>query len=68
MSKAKPCPICKTKTEDKKFSPFCSARCGQMDLHQWMSEGYRIEAVEPPDNWETQIEQAQAEIDEKNIH
>lgn len=41
------CPIC-GKPVDDKVKPFCSARCRQVDLHRWLSEGYRIPAAEGP--------------------
>ncbi len=66
MSKITLCPICKIEKEDEKFSPFCSSRCGDADLYHWMSGGYGIEAVELPDDFEQQLEQATME--EKYIH
>ena len=34
------CPICK-KPAMKPYSPFCSHRCGQIDLGKWFNEDYR---------------------------
>lgn len=31
------------------FSPFCSRRCSDRDLGNWLEGNYRIPAVEPPD-------------------
>ncbi len=43
------CPIC-TKDSDRKYRPFCSKRCADIDLGRWMSGGYAIPASEaPPD-------------------
>jgi len=40
------CPICKTviedAAEDHPTRPFCSKRCKLADLHNWLSDGYRI--------------------------
>ena len=40
------CPICKTVIEDAPEQlatrPFCSQRCKLADLHNWLSDGYRI--------------------------
>jgi endogenous inhibitor of DNA gyrase (YacG/DUF329 family) len=38
---AKPprCPIC-GKPQDDRLRPFCSARCADIDLGRWLSEGY----------------------------
>lgn len=40
------CPICKTVIEDAPADtptrPFCSQRCKLADLHNWLSDAYRI--------------------------
>ena len=45
------CPICgkpaASRAENKAF-PFCGARCRQIDLGKWLSEEYRVPAVEAP--------------------
>lgn len=33
------CPICR-KPSAEKFRPFCSARCADVDLGRWLTEGY----------------------------
>ncbi len=40
----KPCPICK-KSSTQEFKPFCSKRCAEVDLGQWLTGGYAL-----PDN------------------
>jgi endogenous inhibitor of DNA gyrase (YacG/DUF329 family) len=35
------CPICAAPPSPE-FKPFCSARCKDRDLLQWLGEGYRI--------------------------
>ncbi|HYF06516.1 MAG TPA: DNA gyrase inhibitor YacG [Acetobacteraceae bacterium] len=35
------CPICGKPSLDR-FRPFCSERCAQRDLGQWLSDGYTI--------------------------
>jgi endogenous inhibitor of DNA gyrase (YacG/DUF329 family) len=47
------CPICKRTVErpqrsEKGAFPFCSPRCKQVDLGQWLEESYRI-AGDPRD-------------------
>jgi endogenous inhibitor of DNA gyrase (YacG/DUF329 family) len=37
-----PCPIC-GKPKVQAYSPFCSRRCADVDLHRWLSGVYRIE-------------------------
>ena len=39
------CPICGKDAVDE-FSPFCSKRCVDVDLHRWLSGAYSIPAVE----------------------
>ena len=38
---AKTCPVC-GKAESTEHAPFCSPRCKDRDLLQWLGEGYRI--------------------------
>ncbi len=45
------CPICTAPTE-KKFRPFCSKRCADVDLGRWFNESYAVPATEPPDEWD----------------
>ncbi len=40
MTTAK-CPIC-SKPAEKKFAPFCSRRCADVDLSRWLRGGYAI--------------------------
>jgi uncharacterized protein len=35
------CPLCKSPTA-RAHAPFCSQRCRDRDLLQWLGEGYRI--------------------------
>jgi uncharacterized protein len=37
----RPCPIC-GKPSQQKFHPFCSVRCGQIDLGRWLGGKYAI--------------------------
>jgi endogenous inhibitor of DNA gyrase (YacG/DUF329 family) len=42
------CPICgRPATAD--YRPFCSGRCGDVDLQRWLSGRYAIPVVEPDD-------------------
>ena len=41
--KGRRCPICKQPAVVA-FSPFCSKRCGQIDLGRWLGEAYRAPA------------------------
>jgi hypothetical protein len=44
------CPICnKSKADEKRYQPFCSKRCADVDLHRWLGGGYAI-AGEPADD------------------
>jgi endogenous inhibitor of DNA gyrase (YacG/DUF329 family) len=42
------CPIC-GKPPAAPHAPFCGRRCADLDLHRWLSEGYRMPAEEPPE-------------------
>ena len=45
------CPTCGKDVEwkpESRWRPFCSARCKQIDLGEWASEGYRVPSS-PPD-------------------
>ena len=45
------CPICnRPAAEDVR--PFCSKRCGDIDLGRWLKEGYRVPTDEAPDDGE----------------
>ena len=47
--KQKPgCPICR-KAEAEAYKPFCSKRCADLDLGQWLGEGYQLPGHEPAD-------------------
>ena len=39
------CPMC-NKIQDKKYRPFCSKRCADLDLGKWLTESYSIQAME----------------------
>ena len=54
------CPICKKKFESSKSKskPFCSDRCKDIDLGNWLNEGYTIPAVELDDEEVTALERA----------
>ncbi len=45
LSPKKPCPVC-GKPAAKRFRPFCSKRCADIDLHRWLSGSYSVPAVE----------------------
>jgi len=38
----RPCPIC-GKPPAARHAPFCSARCGQVDLGRWLTGRYVVE-------------------------
>ena len=42
------CPIC-GKPAVPEFRPFCSKRCGDIDLGRWLNGDYRIPADEAPE-------------------
>jgi endogenous inhibitor of DNA gyrase (YacG/DUF329 family) len=42
------CPVCGKPADEKKYSPFCSKRCADIDLGRWLKESYRVPTDEPP--------------------
>jgi uncharacterized protein len=47
------CPIC-GKTAVVPHKPFCSRRCADLDLHRWLSDGYRVASDDDtPDTGDT---------------
>ena len=51
--RARRCPTCRTAigaSADTRWRPFCSQRCKQVDLGAWLSESYRVPAVEQDDD------------------
>ncbi len=42
------CTLC-GKPASRKYRPFCSKRCADIDLGRWLGERYSIPALEPPD-------------------
>ena len=45
MSENRKCPVCGRVTETR-FKPFCSKRCGDLDLGRWLKGAYAIPATE----------------------
>ena len=63
------CPICKKADITKAFRPFCSKRCADIDLHRWMGGQYAVPAVEPPDDFDAEIETALRQLeDDGTVH
>ena len=44
------CPNCGKAAEEKKFRPFCSRRCADVDLNRWLSDVYVVPAVADDDD------------------
>lgn len=43
----KHCPVC-GKESVEKYSPFCGARCANIDLGRWLGEKYVLQTDEKP--------------------
>lgn len=43
------CPICKSESV-RKFRPFCSRRCADLDLGRWITGAYAIPSEDPPED------------------
>ena len=59
----RPCPIC-GKPSVAGFSPFCSARCADIDLNRWLSGAYAIPVKDDEREDETPPESRPDEADE----
>ena len=42
------CPLC-GKTAQDKYRPFCSSRCANLDLGNWLNADYRVSVIEDDD-------------------
>ena len=40
------CPICNRIFTEKKYAPFCSKRCADIDLARWFNGSYAVPLVE----------------------
>ena len=47
--RAAACPIC-GKPRDARYTPFCSKRCADIDLHRWLKGNYVIPGPEPDES------------------
>ena len=56
MTHPRLCPICRRalgeEAQEKRFHPFCSKRCADVDLGRWLKGNYAIPAVEADDESE----------------
>ena len=60
--KTAPCPIC-TKPAIPPHTPFCSARCAQIDLGKWLNGDYAIPAHEAEQDSDIEALLAEADKD-----
>ena len=42
------CPLSGKNSQDK-YRPFCSSRCANLDLGNWLNEDYRVPVIEGDD-------------------
>lgn len=60
------CPICGKKFpgSEKKYRPFCSARCKEVDLGNWLMESYTLSSpIDSIEDMEKVLEYQQGEND-----
>jgi len=60
--KANDCPLCGEKAK-RPHTPFCSRRCSQLDLANWLNEAYVIPAHEADEDADLEALIAQADQD-----
>jgi len=53
------CPVCKAKT-DPVYRPFCSKRCADIDLGNWLTGAYAV-AADDPEDLENAAEQVESQ-------
>lgn len=58
------CPICQRET-DPKYRPFCSKRCADVDLGNWLKGAYAVPSDDPED---LDIAEEQAEAARQKPH
>jgi endogenous inhibitor of DNA gyrase (YacG/DUF329 family) len=51
----RPCPIC-GKPSARTYYPFCSERCGDVDLNRWLSGSYSIPGSQEEDSTDRQAD------------
>jgi endogenous inhibitor of DNA gyrase (YacG/DUF329 family) len=65
MTDLRNCPICRRRLapggEGQRFKPFCSKRCADADLGNWLKGGYAIPAVENDDESQSDAAEPQEE-------
>lgn len=57
MVKPHKCPICGQETSDKKYRPFCSKHCADIDLGRWFNGSYSVPASELDEQDYEELEQ-----------
>ena len=66
MSELRLCPICRRPLAEeditRRFRPFCSKRCADIDLSRWLHGGYAIPAVEAEDDREADAETTEPRV------
>lgn len=65
---AKLCLICAKKEASSEFRPFCSKRCGDIDLGRWLNGAYVIEgedggALDPANDLGPQLDRFEPNTD-----
>lgn len=60
--KATDCPLC-GKIAEPPYTPFCTRRCSQIDLGNWLNEAYVISAHEADEDADLETLLAQADKD-----
>lgn len=56
------CPICGREAE-RRYRPFCSRRCADVDLGRWMTGGYAVPSEDPDDEAEARRRPEEREPD-----
>ena len=59
------CPICNKISEETKYKPFCSKRCADVDLGNWLNGSYAVPAQDLDESDYEELERVYINSDEE---
>ena len=57
------CPICHKVCAETKYKPFCSKRCADVDLGNWLNGSYAVPVLELDESDYEELERISAELE-----
>jgi endogenous inhibitor of DNA gyrase (YacG/DUF329 family) len=61
------CPMCGAEATQR-YRPFCSRRCGDLDLGRWLNGRYSVPLAEPDETDLVDLDAAMEQDDDSSIH